>query len=348
MVGLGPFIPCKGDEEQSNDSFGIYLCRNSRITTGCTNILTNTQINKLAMNQKINTAATSAMLSDVVKITEQENSGVRSLSLTRIAIGYVLSGTKYLYCNDYSYAIEEGSVFILDAGFHYEENIVGSNGRFEQITFHLSSQCIQQAIFALNINYGLTFSSHHSCSKCIARNFATTRATTPLRNFFVGIDLSLRNTGFLHNDVGQRIKFNELIYLILAEEDGCLRRKLLRSSDAELGHFIGIVYENIFNDTSIEMLAEMTNRSLTSFKKEFKRLFDAPPHRWIVQQRLDRAKILLASTSRTISEIGVECGFANISHFIKLFKSRYHETPASFRIKSSVQKGVAHSSVAAS
>ena len=85
------------------------------------------------------------------------------------------------------------------------------------------------------------------------------------------------------------------------------------------------------------MLAEQTNRSLTSFKKEFKRLFNAPPHRWIIEQRLDRAKIMLSSTSRTVSEIGAECAFANISHFIKLFKQRYNETPASFRRNYSAQ-----------
>ena len=283
------------------------------------------------MNYKTNETLTTTLSSDVVKITERENSGVRSLSLTRMAIGYVLSGTKYIYQNDLSYSIEEGGIFLLDAGFHYEENVVGDNGRYEQITFFITPQTLQQVIFGLNINYGLSFTSHHSCINCISRNFVFDRATISLRNFFVGIDLSLRNSGLLHNDVGQRIKINELIYLILSNEDGCMRRKVLRSSDADSGHFINIIYENIFNDISIERLAELTNRSLTSFKKEFKRLFNAPPHRWIIEQRLCRAKIMLASTNRTISEIGVECAFSNISHFIKLFKQRYHDTPASFR-----------------
>lgn len=291
------------------------------------------------MNYKTDTTSPSAMMSDVVKITERENSGVRSLSLSRIAIGYVLSGTKYLYRNDYSYAIEEGSLFLLDVGFHYEENIVGENGRFEQIIFYLSPQRLQQVIFSLNINYGLSFTSRHSCSSCFSRNFVYAKATTPLRNFFVGIDLSLRNSGLLHNDVGQRIKLNELIYLLLSEEDGCIRHKVLRSSDSDSGQFMNVIYENIFNDISVEMLAEQTNRSLTSFKKEFRRLFNAPPHRWIIEQRLDRAKIMLSSTSRTVSEIGAECAFANISHFIKLFKQRYNETPASFRRNYTSQSG---------
>ncbi len=283
------------------------------------------------MNYTTNVHSPAASPSDVVKITERENSGVRSLSLTRMAVGYILSGTKYIYHNDYSYTIEEGCIFLLDAGFHYEENIVGENGRFEQITFFISPDTLQQVIFGLNINYGLSFVSHHSCIKCSSRNFAFDKVSLPLRNFFVGVDLSLRNSGLLHNDVGQRIKLNELIYLILSEEDGCLRRKILRSSDTDSGHFINVIYDNIFNDISIDTLAELTNRSLTSFKKEFKRLFNAPPHRWIIEQRLDRAKIMLTSTNRTVSEIGAECAFANISHFIKLFKQRYHVTPASFR-----------------
>ena len=283
------------------------------------------------MNSSKTKFQTMATSSDVVKITERENSGVRSTTLARIAVGYVLSGTKYLYHNDTSYAINEGNVFILEAGFHYEENTIGANGRFEQILFYISPDQLQQAIFNLNINYGLTFSSRHACPMCTSLNFAYSAVDIPLRNFFLGIDITLRNTGLLHNDVGQRIKLNELIYLLLTDKDGCIKRKILRASDTEMGQFVNTIYENVFNDISIDILAERTNRSLTSFKKEFKRIFNKPPHQWIIEQRLDRAKILLSSTSRTISEIGSECAFTNISHFIKLFKKRYDRTPASFR-----------------
>jgi hypothetical protein len=110
-----------------------------------------TQIKIPIMNYTTNAASDPTLVSDVVKITERENSGVRSLSLARIAIGYVLSGTKYIHCNDCAYSVEEGSIFLLDVGFHYEENIVGANGRFEQITFYLTPKRLQQVIFGLNI-----------------------------------------------------------------------------------------------------------------------------------------------------------------------------------------------------
>ncbi len=283
--------------------------------------------------------------SDIVRVTEHENSGVHAITLSRIAVGYILSGTKYIYHNDKCYKVGEGDMFILDLGFHYEENIVDSNGRFEQIVFYITAATLQQIIFSLNINYGLTFTSRHSCDKCFALNFATSKCDVPLRNFFVSIELSMRNSGLLHNDIGQRIKLSELIYLILSGEDNCSKRKILRSADTSSRQFVNTIYENMFNDISIEQLADLTNRSLTSFKKEFRRIFNSSPHHWIIVQRLSRAKIMLSSTSRTVSEIGAECGFANISHFIKLFKQRYNSTPASYRRTIAVVKDARHSEV---
>ena len=44
-----------------------------------------------------------------------------------------------------------------------------------------------------------------------------------------------------------------------------------------------------------------------------------------------QSRLLLISTSKSISEIGIECTFPNTSHFIKLFKKQYGTTPAIYR-----------------
>ena len=90
--------------------------------------------------------------SDIVRITEHENSGVHATTLSRMAIGYILSGTKYIYNNDKCYEVEEGDMFIPDYGFHYEENLIGSNGRFEQIVFYISAATLQQIILKLRFS----------------------------------------------------------------------------------------------------------------------------------------------------------------------------------------------------
>lgn len=48
-------------------------------------------------------------------------------------------------------------------------------------------------------------------------------------------------------------------------------------------------------------------------------------------KRIQRARLLVVTTGKSISEIGYECGFNNISHFIKLFKREFQITPLSMR-----------------
>ncbi|MEG2614520.1 MAG: helix-turn-helix domain-containing protein, partial [Alistipes sp.] len=64
-----------------------------------------------------------------------------------------------------------------------------------------------------------------------------------------------------------------------------------------------------------------------------RRLFRIPPHKWFIRQRLMRARLLLISTSLSISQIGTQCTFPNTSHFIKLFKKEYALTPATYRTR---------------
>ncbi len=140
-----------------------------------------------------------------------------------------------------------------------------------------------------------------------------------------------RDEDFHRDETAENIKMTELIYLIASHEDCCLKSKLLSNVDAAKENFEQIVYDHIFKDISIEELSKLTNRSLTSFKKEFRRHFMMPPHKWYIRQRLMHSRLLLISTSKSISEIGNACTFPNTSHFIKLFKKEYQMTPAAYR-----------------
>ena len=274
---------------------------------------------------------------DVVKVVETSSEGIRSTNLSRMAIGFVVRGRKLIYHNDSSVVVGEGDMFWLDAGVHYEENVV-EDELFEQIVFYVSPADLQRIIISLNSNYGLSCDSAHQCDACRRNNFVVCRPSVELHDFFVGVNQSFRRSDLRRNKIGSRIKLSELIYLIVSGEDAGLRREIVAGADVVNGQFAKEIYNNVFNDVSIEILARKTNRSLTSFKKEFRRQFDVPPHKWFIDQRLQRAKVLLMSTNMTISEIGAECAFTNISHFIKLFKQRFDDTPASMRRKSRMER----------
>lgn len=267
----------------------------------------------------------------VVRFAETVNHGVNSVMLRRIAINYILRGSKCIYCGDTCTQVDEGGIVIYDSGLHYEENIPVADGSFEQISFYATPELLQTVILAQHTFYGTDYTNSHSCESCRTGNFVTERADFALREFFTGIDRSFRNAAFRNDTINHRIKLGELLYLILSGEDRCLKAKILANTDADGERFTTVVHNNLFKDVSLESLAQMTNRSLTSFKKEFRRCFDASPHKWFVEQRLDRSRILLLSTNKTIAEVGAECAFTNISHFIKLFKQRFNATPAVFR-----------------
>lgn len=267
----------------------------------------------------------------IVKYIEPSCPGIQLLNLSRCAIGYVVRGHKNIYYGDKHYTITRGEVFYLGVGNHYIEDISDDGRPFEQIVVYYSPQLLQRILLHLNMSFAIDISNSHSCEKCRLMNHVVVPSTMALRSFFTHTASYLQEDNFIHDETAENIKVTELVYLIVSQADSCLKSKVLANVDSARDNFEQTIYSHIFCDISIEELASKCNRSLTSFKKEFKRHFFAPPHRWFIHQRLMQSRLLLVSTSKSISEIGNECTFPNTSHFIKLFKKEYGYTPAIYR-----------------
>lgn len=270
-------------------------------------------------------------LPKVVKYVETQHHGIQSQSLSRYAIGYILRGTKHIYDGDKRQTLTKGDLFYLGIGHHYEENVPEAGQPFEQILFYYTPSDLQRILIHLNITYGLNITNEHSCENCRNRAHIAMPAWSAVRNFFIGTNSYLRDGEIRRDETAENIKMTELVYLIASQEDGCIKNRLLCSVDSVQEVFEQVIYDHVFKPVPIEVLAEKTHRSLTSFKKEFRRHFQIPPHKWYVQQRLRHSRLLLISTTKSISEIGNECTFPNTSHYIKLFKRAYHMTPAAYR-----------------
>lgn len=267
----------------------------------------------------------------VVKYVETQSGGVRSITLSRYAIGYIVHGTKYIHSGDKRKCLTRGDLFYLGIGLHYTEELPEADHPFEQIVFYYTPDELQRILLHLNVTYRLSITNNHICTECRSRSEVSMPSWPAIRSIFLGAASYLRDEGSLNDPAAGNFKMTELIYHIVSHEDSCLKSKVLSSIDSAKENFEQIVYDHIFKDISIDELARLTNRSLTSFKKEFRRHFQMPPHKWYIRQRLMHSRLLLISTSKSISEIGNECTFPNTSHFIKLFKKEYSVTPATYR-----------------
>ncbi|MEP0956633.1 helix-turn-helix transcriptional regulator [Microcoleus sp. FACHB-1515] len=67
------------------------------------------------------------------------------------------------------------------------------------------------------------------------------------------------------------------------------------------------------------------------FARAFKSAIGMPPHQYITQQRIDRAKLLLSATQLSITEVTFQVGFSNQSHFTAQFRKLVGATPKQYR-----------------
>jgi AraC-like DNA-binding protein len=73
--------------------------------------------------------------------------------------------------------------------------------------------------------------------------------------------------------------------------------------------------------------SHLTGRSLTTFKRDFKKAFELSPQRWLTQKRLALAHYQLTEKSRKPVELYLEVGFENLAHFSYAFKKQFGYSP---------------------
>ena len=94
---------------------------------------------------------------------------------------------------------------------------------------------------------------------------------------------------------------------------------------------------NILNNkinVPIEKFAKLTGRSLSTFKRDFRKPFDIPPRQWLLKKRLEQVHYLIAQKHIRPADVYVDVVVENFSHFSTAFKQRYRYNPSSLCYKS--------------
>jgi AraC family transcriptional regulator len=84
-------------------------------------------------------------------------------------------------------------------------------------------------------------------------------------------------------------------------------------------------------DVSLASMAAECKLSVSHFARAFRETFGQPPHRWLIQRRIEAAKNLLLHTHLTLTEIAAECGFADQSAMNRPFTRTTGESPGAWR-----------------
>jgi len=82
---------------------------------------------------------------------------------------------------------------------------------------------------------------------------------------------------------------------------------------------------------SLPQIAAEFGLSVSHFSRAFRISTGLPPHQWLLRQRVKAAKQLMSVRELSLSEIAISAGFANQSHFTKVFSAQLGISPAAWR-----------------
>jgi AraC-like DNA-binding protein len=153
-----------------------------------------------------------------------------------------------------------------------------------------------------------------------------------IEQFINGMQLYFENQDLMDENLS-RLKIKELLMILLKSNyfEGIvdLFNGLFSSGDKT---FRDIVEKNICSNISLDQLAFLTNRSLSTFKRTFKKEFNESPARYIKRRRLEKAAEELIVSDDSITEIAFECGFQDLSTFSSVFREAFSESPSEYRM----------------
>lgn len=130
-------------------------------------------------------------------------------------------------------------------------------------------------------------------------------------------------------------EFPESLATLKIEEAINILRLIDPSIDSVLANFdvpgkidlIDFMQRNFMFNMSLEKLGYLTGRSLSTFNRDFKKLFHTTPQKWLTDKRLELAYYHLVEKKKKPTEIYLEVGFEDLSHFSFIFKKKYGVSP---------------------
>jgi AraC-like DNA-binding protein len=176
------------------------------------------------------------------------------------------------------------------------------------------------------------------------KNKITNQSSEKINNDFLiqkyieGLLFYFENPSLVNDDI-LVLKLKEIILLLSQTRNAETIQVILSQLFSQTTYtFKQIIEAHILLQVGIEELAQKTNLSVSSFKREFTKLYNDSPANYLKNKRLEKAAELLLVSDNRITDIAFQCGFNDLANFTKSFHDKYNATPTSYRLNQSAKK----------
>lgn len=172
------------------------------------------------------------------------------------------------------------------------------------------------------------------------KNVVSNKSSEKINNDFLiqkyieGLLFYFENPSLINEDI-LVLKVKEII-LLLSQTQNSESVQLILSQlfSPSTYTFKQIIEANLFSQLSVEELAQQHNLSVSSFKREFVKIYQDTPANYIKTKKLEKAAQLLEVSDQRINEIAFDCGFNDLANFTKSFAVKYSVSPTNYRQRS--------------
>ncbi|MDR6941610.1 helix-turn-helix domain-containing protein [Mucilaginibacter pocheonensis] len=123
------------------------------------------------------------------------------------------------------------------------------------------------------------------------------------------------------------LKLREAI-LVLLQGNPELKDVLFDFSEPGKIDLEGFMNKNFHFNVQLKRFAYLSGRSLATFKRDFEKIFHMTPNRWLQQRRLQEAHYQIKEQGKAPSDVYLELGFQDLSHFSFAFKKTFGVAPS--------------------
>ncbi|ANQ49869.1 helix-turn-helix transcriptional regulator [Flammeovirga sp. MY04] len=154
---------------------------------------------------------------------------------------------------------------------------------------------------------------------------------TIISRFIDSLDFYFTNPSLVNEDLLE-LKIKELILLLIQTNNVTSVLELIHDLySPRTVQLKNVIELHTFSNLTLEELAKLCHLSLSSFKREFQKVFNETPSKYFTTQRINKAKELLSKTDLPINEIAYEIGYNDPLYFTRIFKKREGVSPSQFR-----------------
>lgn len=237
---------------------------------------------------------------------------------------FISSGKKIWKTIYHTYEVDEGDIIFVKKGANLTHHFLGD--RFCAVFMFIPDDFIK-AFLTKNTSLLTTFQKDLSHQDAVLR----IEQDQLLENYYHSIQ-SYLSLSERPSEQLLMLKFEELLLSLFSnKKHQPLTDYFISLCQSQEYHMTRVMEENFAYNLKLEDYAQLCHMSLSTFKKSFKQHYHTTPAAWLQQRKLQHALHLVLNTDLTISQISLECGFEDTSHFIRVFKQNHQLTPLQFR-----------------